>query len=73
MTAPASLPDDLEAVLTVVDALKAFPADEQRRILRWAQEKLGLPQIPPHAPPATPITTPAEPGAHISSPPGACP
>lgn len=43
MAAPASAPDDLEAVRVVVDALKAFPAEEQRRILRWAQEKLGLP------------------------------
>lgn len=35
-------PDDLEAVRTVVDALQGFEADDQRRILRWAQEKLGL-------------------------------
>jgi hypothetical protein len=43
MVAPANPPDDLEAVRAVVDALRAFPADDQRRILRWAQEKLGLP------------------------------
>lgn len=40
MTKPA--PDDLEAVRTIVGALAEFDAKAQERILRWAQEKLGL-------------------------------
>lgn len=40
MAGPKS--DDLEAVRVVVETLQAFPADDQRRIIRWAQEKLGL-------------------------------
>lgn len=49
--------DDLEAVRTVVDALKPFPAGDQQRILRWAQEKLGLVAT---AAPSTPLPeTPA--------------
>jgi hypothetical protein len=35
-------PDDLEAVRTVVAALQEFEAKDQQRIIRWAQEKLGL-------------------------------
>jgi len=42
MAASTSAPDDFEAVRAVVEALKPFAADDQRRILRWAQEKLGL-------------------------------
>lgn len=34
--------DDLEAVRSIVEALGKFPKDDQQRILRWAQEKLGL-------------------------------
>lgn len=34
--------DDLEAVRAVVTALEKFQAADQHRILRWAQEKLGL-------------------------------
>lgn len=34
--------DDLEAVRIVVEAIQDFSAEEQRRIIRWAQEKLGL-------------------------------
>jgi hypothetical protein len=37
-------PDDLEAVRAVAEALKAFDPNEQERIIRWAREKLGLPQ-----------------------------
>lgn len=40
MSKPA--PDDLEAVRLVVGALKDFDTKAQERILRWAQEKLGL-------------------------------
>jgi hypothetical protein len=67
MPAPASPPDDLEAVRAVVDALKAFPADEQRRILRWAQEKLGLPTSPPAAIVSTATATPPEAGTPMST------
>lgn len=41
MSAPK---DDLEAIRTVVDAIKDFKSDEQQRIFRWVAEKLGLPQ-----------------------------
>lgn len=34
--------DDLDAVRTIVDALKNFKPEEQERILRWAMEKVGL-------------------------------
>ena len=36
--------DDLEAVRLVAEALKGFDAADQERIIRWAREKLGLPQ-----------------------------
>ena len=36
--------DDLDALRTVIDAMKDFKPDEQQRIFRWAAEKLGLPQ-----------------------------
>jgi hypothetical protein len=48
--------DDLEAVRTVVDAIKDFKSDEQQRIFRWVAEKLGLPQ-------------PFAPSAHAPAPP----
>ncbi len=38
-------PDDLEAVRTIVDALKDFQSNDQERILRWAREKLGLSSV----------------------------
>jgi len=34
--------DDLDAVKTIVDALKDFDKKDQERVIRWAQEKLGL-------------------------------
>lgn len=40
MSKPVS--DDLEAVRTVVGTLEGFDTKAQERILRWAQEKLGL-------------------------------
>jgi hypothetical protein len=64
--------DDFEAVRTVVSALEKFPRDDQHRILRWAQEKLGIspqaPAAPAHVPftptpPGTPPTLPAAGGA----------
>jgi len=42
---PVTLPDDLETVRTVVKAVEPFQEDEDRkRILRWAAEKLSLPE-----------------------------
>jgi len=38
-------PDDLEAVRVVTTTLAAFKPDEQERIIRWAREKLKLPQV----------------------------
>jgi hypothetical protein len=43
--------DDLQAVRTIVSALEPFEPDEQRRILRWSTEKIGL------AVPTAPIAT----------------
>lgn len=34
--------DDLDAVRLIVEALKPFTSEDQRRIIRWAQEKAGL-------------------------------
>lgn len=42
-------PDDFEAVRSVVAALEKFPRDDQHRILRWAQEKLGITSVVPAA------------------------
>jgi hypothetical protein len=67
MSAPK---DDLEAVRTVVEAVKDFKSEEQQRIFRWVAEKLGLPQpfvaaahsaSPAQLPPAETIVT-APPG-----------
>jgi hypothetical protein len=59
-----SKPDDLEAVRTVVDAVKEFPVEDQQRIFRWAAEKLGLTMAsaPAHTPP------PVSPDAHPHAP-----
>jgi hypothetical protein len=35
-------PDEFDAVRTVTQALEGFGAEEQKRILRWAAEKLGI-------------------------------
>lgn len=43
MAAQTTAHDDLEAVRMIVEALKPFALDDQRRILRWAQEKTGHP------------------------------
>jgi len=67
MAAPANPPDDFEAVRAVVDALKAFPAEDQRRILRWAQEKLGLPISPSPSTGATAPATAVEPTTPVST------
>lgn len=42
MATQGNAPDDLDAVRTIVEALKDFDVPEQRRIIRWAEEKLGL-------------------------------
>ncbi|HZO82340.1 MAG TPA: hypothetical protein VFB33_11660 [Candidatus Binataceae bacterium] len=34
--------DDLDAVRTIVSALEPFEPDDQRRIIRWSMEKIGL-------------------------------
>lgn len=54
MTATGTSPDDLDAVRSIADALKGFQPDEQRRILRWAQEKLGLAATPSSTAPPSP-------------------
>lgn len=59
--------DDFEAVRTLTETLKEFDAADQERIIRWAREKLGLPQTnlaaapPPFSGPVidTPTSTPA--------------
>lgn len=38
----ADAADDLEAVRAIVSALEPFQPDDQRRIIRWSAEKLGL-------------------------------
>jgi len=67
MGVPASPPDDFEAVRAVVDALKGFPAEDQRRILRWAQEKLGLPVSPSASAGAATSATAIEAGTPVST------
>jgi len=74
---PANTLDDLDAVRTIVGALKKFPTADQQRILRWAQEKIGLAGSSPTAdqPPAAhsqyPVDPPASPtpASHPTNPP----
>jgi hypothetical protein len=70
---PMSAPnDDLDAVRTVVEAIKDFKPDEQQRIFRWVAEKLGLPQpfgSSVHTPPLAPIATGTSPHAAAHQPP----
>jgi hypothetical protein len=74
MTSTGTSPDDLDAVRTITEALKGFQPDEQRRILRWAQEKLGLAATPSSTPPPSPgqprsgaETSPAAPRTDIKT------
>lgn len=60
MAGPSAAPDDLEAVRAIVDALKPFAVDDQRRILRWAQEKLGIVSPSPITAPMVSVTSGAE-------------
>jgi hypothetical protein len=53
-----STTDDLEAVRTIVVALEKFQRPDQQRILRWAQEKLGIANFQ-----ASPASMPASTGA----------
>lgn len=55
MTTPAKQPDEFDAIRTVVQTLEQFSPDQQKRMLRWTQEKLGLPATSPVTAPATPI------------------
>jgi hypothetical protein len=59
--------DQLEAVRTVVEAVKGFKDDEQQRIFRWAAEKLGL-KSPFGASTHPTATTPAAPVAAAAPP-----
>lgn len=45
--------DDLDALRRILDALNGFDTNDQQRILRWAQEKLGLSAAPRVATAAT--------------------
>ena len=67
--------DDLDALRVVVDAVKDFDHEDQKRIFRWAGEKLGLPpvfenteigQMTPAQ--GTPARTPEQPAVHPSTP-----
>jgi hypothetical protein len=66
-------PDDLEAVRIIVNALEQFPRNDQQRVLRWVQEKLGISGVQPTAPatqlPLTPAgaATPASASTDIRS------
>jgi hypothetical protein len=72
-------PDDLEAVRTIVVALEKFQRPDQQRILRWAQEKLGIANIQASqaslpsgasaggAGPAQPTTLPSNPSPATSA------
>src|SRR5581483_12365039 len=67
--APDTQLDDFEAVRTVVNALEKFSRDEQHRILRWAQEKLGIANAQtPYAPPAGPGPAAPPSGAGVPPP-----
>lgn len=64
----AKAADDLDALRHVIEAVKDFKQDDQRRIFRWAAEKLALPVpfaaapeagVPPAA--AASLATPATP------------
>jgi len=55
--------DEFDAVRMVVEVLKALKHEEQVRVLRWAQEKLGMVGVPPAVPSGgTPQGAPAPTG-----------
>lgn len=57
--------DDLEAVRAVIDALDGFEPKDQERIIRWAQEKIGLATRAPEGS--------VTPSVQVASPPPAAP
>jgi len=63
MTTPAKQPDEYDAIRIVVETLDPFSADQQQRLLRWAQEKLGLAPTIPGNPAAHQATSPLLPRA----------
>jgi len=52
--------DEFDAVRAVVDLLKNFAADDQRQIIRWAMEKLGLSPLAGGNVIAPPVPKPGE-------------
>jgi hypothetical protein len=59
---PLKPADEFDAVRMVVEVLKALKHDEQVRVLRWAQEKVGIVGVPTPGPPGTPPGAPAPTG-----------
>jgi hypothetical protein len=62
MSGPLKPSDEYDAVRMVVEILKDFKSDEQERIIRWAQEKLGFAGGPNTAVPGYAIPGMAIPG-----------
>jgi len=50
-------PDEFDALRTIIETLKPFEQAEQRQLLRWAQEKLGI--VAPASPTPSVATDPA--------------
>ncbi len=48
--------DDLEAVRTLVQTLEKFDSEDQKRIIRWSQEKLGISEVSTHSQIIPPVT-----------------
>jgi len=53
-------PDEFDAARIIVKTLEAFGAEDQTRILRWAAERLGLPQPQTSQPPPPSTSPPSE-------------
>lgn len=70
-------PDDLDALRAVIDAVKDFDQADQKRIIRWAAEKLLLPEPFARSTPPPVANTPppagAQPPAANASPPAGTP
>src|ERR1700731_1928978 len=52
---PQKPADEFDAARTVVGVLKSFKPDEQARIIRWAQEALGIISVSGPSQPPTPL------------------
>jgi len=63
MAGAAKQPDEFDAVRTVVQTLESFPVEEQKRLLRWVQEKLGLASSTP-----APVASSAAPSHQVTNP-----